>query len=160
MNSVLTSLKNSRKIEWCLNFEALILSLLFGVILIQNSRPREAVTKHVSRMPSYETLRRVALVRTDVLEEHSASIIRVTRIGELELLVTANIILSSPILVTLRMELSSSKTLVLTRATRRNVSYDDILDTRATGLNIPDDGIIHSHRRKNLKSYKEFIIFL
>jgi hypothetical protein len=60
-------------------------------------------------------LRRVALVRTDVSEKLGASIIRVTRIGELEttlavtsyrstyffaacpLLVTANVIPSSPI---------------------------------------------------------------
>jgi hypothetical protein len=37
-------------------------------------------------------LRPVALVRTDVSEEHSTSIIRVTRIGELEttLAVTSN----------------------------------------------------------------------
>jgi hypothetical protein len=36
-------------------------------------------------------LRRVALVRTDVSEEHSASIIGVTRIGELGLLaITSN----------------------------------------------------------------------
>jgi hypothetical protein len=34
-------------------------------------------------MASSGMLRRVALVRTDVLEELSASIIRVTRIGEL-----------------------------------------------------------------------------
>jgi hypothetical protein len=34
-------------------------------------------------MTSPEMLRRVVLVRTDVLEELSASIIRVTRIGEL-----------------------------------------------------------------------------
>jgi hypothetical protein len=34
-------------------------------------------------MPSSGMLRRVALVRTDVLEEPSASFIRVTRIGEL-----------------------------------------------------------------------------
>jgi hypothetical protein len=34
-------------------------------------------------MPSSEMLRRVALVRTDVSEEGIASIIRVTRIGEL-----------------------------------------------------------------------------
>jgi hypothetical protein len=34
-------------------------------------------------MTSYEILRRVALVRTYVLEERSASIIRVIRIGEL-----------------------------------------------------------------------------
>jgi hypothetical protein len=35
-------------------------------------------------MPSARILRRVALVRTDVSEEHGATIIRVTRIGELE----------------------------------------------------------------------------
>jgi hypothetical protein len=33
-------------------------------------------------MPSSEMIRRVALVRTDVSEEFSVSIIRVTRIGE------------------------------------------------------------------------------
>jgi hypothetical protein len=42
-------------------------------------------------MPSYGMLRRVALVRTDVSEELSASIIRATRIGELGMLaVTSN----------------------------------------------------------------------
>jgi hypothetical protein len=35
------------------------------------------------RMPSSGMLRRVVLARTDVSEERSASIIRVTRIGEL-----------------------------------------------------------------------------
>jgi hypothetical protein len=96
----------------------------------------------------------VALVRTDVSEEHSTSITRVTRIGMLTmlvvtnnqamlcsvlpLLVTANIP-SSPILVTLMMEpIHSSETLVL---------------SRATWCNIQEDGILYSHCCENLKSY-------
>jgi hypothetical protein len=57
----------------------------------------------------------VALVRTDILEELSVSIVRATRIGELgtmlavtsnrcTLLVAANIVPSSPVLVTLMLE--------------------------------------------------------
>jgi hypothetical protein len=90
-------------------------------------------------MPSSEKLRRVALVRTDVSEERIASIITVTILvvtsnrivflrSMLRLLVTANVVPSSPILVTLMMEaIRSSETSVLTRATRRKITEYDIL---------------------------------
>jgi hypothetical protein len=79
-------------------------------------------------------LRRVALFRTDVSEELSASFIRVTGIGELgtTLAVTNN----RPTL-------------------RRNTKWATSVLTRATRRNIPEDAILHSYRRKNLKSYRE-----
>jgi hypothetical protein len=66
-------------------------------------------------MVSSGMLRRVALVRTDVSEELSASFIRVTRIYELgTTLAATSIVPSSPILVTLMKEaLGSSETSVL-----------------------------------------------
>jgi hypothetical protein len=110
-------------------------------------------------MVSSGMLRSVALVRTDVSEEPNAPFIKVTKIGELgttqaatsnrrtlvflhsvrRLLVAASVVPSLPILVALMKEaLSSCETSVLTRATRRN---------------IPEDTILHGHRRENLKSY-------
>jgi hypothetical protein len=83
----------------------------------------------------------VALVRTNISEELSASIIRVTRIGELgtlaitsnqRVLVMANVP-SLQIFVTLMMEeLSSSGTSVLTKATGHHILEDDILHTSIT----------------------------
>jgi hypothetical protein len=81
-------------------------------------------------MVSSGTLRRVALVRTNVSEELSASFIRVTRIGELgTTLAVISIVPSSTILVALMKEaLIASETSVLTRATRRSIPEDTNLN--------------------------------
>jgi hypothetical protein len=96
-------------------------------------------------MMSSGMIRRVALVRTDVSEEHIASFIKEIRIGEIGATlditsnrqtlrssvrrsqVTSNVARSSPILVILMKEaLCSSETSVLTRAARRNIPEDTI----------------------------------
>jgi hypothetical protein len=108
-------------------------------------------------MTSSGMLHCVALGRTEVSEERSAPIIRVTRIGGLEktlavtsnrvvfllslrrLLVIANIVPNSPLMATRILEgLRATETSVLTRAIRRNIL---------------EDGILHSHRRENPKFY-------
>jgi hypothetical protein len=74
-------------------------------------------------MVSSGLFRRVGLVRTDVRR----------------LVVGGCVVTCAPIFVTLMKEApGSSETSVLTRATRRNN---------------PEDTILHSHRRENLKSY-------
>jgi hypothetical protein len=59
--------------------------------------------------------------------------------SKLRLPITTNVVPSSLILVTLMMEAKRyAETSVLKRATRHN---------------IPEGGILHSHRRENLRSY-------
>jgi hypothetical protein len=123
------------------------------------------------RMSSSGMLHHVDLVRTDVSEECIASIIRVKRIGELgpmlgvtsnwrmlqrntmwvalcRLLVTANIVPSSPILVTLTMEaIHSSETSVLTRATLCNIPEDGILHIAHVFMNTNKSNIAICHTK-------------
>jgi hypothetical protein len=78
-------------------------------------------------------LRRVALVRTDFSEQEFVSIIKLTRIGDLGttlllLLITTNVIPSSPIHVTLIMEgMHFYEMSVLTKTTLRNIKEDGII---------------------------------
>jgi hypothetical protein len=74
----------------------------------------------------------VALVRTGASKEH-----RHHHQGGKNQLVTADIVSSSVILFNLMMEaILSSKTLILTRATRRHIPQDDILHYHETVFRI------------------------
>jgi hypothetical protein len=77
----------------------------------------------------------VALVTTDISGKRGSVVLR----SVLQLLVTAYVLPREQILVTLMVAaIRSSETSVLIIATQRHV---------------PEDGILHSHRRENLKSY-------
>jgi hypothetical protein len=77
-------------------------------------------------------LRSVALVRADVSEECSTTIIKATRNGELGTTLAVTINRS-----TLHASIASYVPTLLPNV----------------GCNIPEDGILHSLRRENLKSY-------
>jgi hypothetical protein len=99
-------------------------------------------------MPSSGMLRCVAPIRTDVSENLSAYIISVTIIGELgtTLAVTSN-----------RRMLHIVFLVILMMGAPR--SYETSVLTSATRCNISEDGILHSHRHENLKSYIMFTSF-
>jgi hypothetical protein len=98
-------------------------------------------------MASSGMLRRVALVNTDVSEELNAS------------LVTASVIRSSPILVTLMKEaLSSAETSILARATRHNIPEDAIIFRHQISLTL-DRIVDRLHRLHSIRIYLHGIHF-
>jgi hypothetical protein len=101
----------------------------------------------------------VALVRTDVSEERMASIVILTKIGELgmtltvtnnrstlrrntQFLVTTNVFPSPPIFATIMIEVKGSS--------------ETSFPTRAKQLGTPEDGILHSYGCENIKFYNYF----
>jgi hypothetical protein len=97
-------------------------------------------------MPSFGMLRRVALVRTDVSEERIVDILLSHSISSQ---CAANVVPSSPILVTLIMEgLHSCETSVLTSATRRNIPEDDNLQYLQTHILHRNMNILALHSKE------------
>jgi hypothetical protein len=102
-------------------------------------------------MVSSGMLRRVVLVRTDVSEELSSFIIRVTINAELGTTLTLVFLLSMRrILVTVNVMPSPQNIVTMVLGALTSSETSDL--TRTTRHNNPEDGILHSQRSGNLKS--------
>jgi uncharacterized protein YebE (UPF0316 family) len=104
-------------------------------------------------------LRRVAVVRTDVSGEHVASIISVTFFTITAVKTLKCYIVFRRFLQELHSVISQKTVFFIVTAVKTsNLNTFPSVLSRATPCNIPEDGILHSHRRENLRSYTNMLL--